>query len=138
MLDVIKKGQPRVTWIHLSDELPPYSQNEVQMSPGDIIEFAVCLYNMNGLVDIDTFQWENIELFKIQKNERDPLIYNRDLKILKNKNDRKTKVHCNINRICEVEDAVPEWITVGKELRDQPKLPISIQKYLSRFNVLSV
>lgn len=99
------------------------------MSPGDIIEFAVCLYNMNGIVDLDKFSWENIELFKIQKNERDPLIYNRDLKILKHKNDRKTKVHCNLNRICEVEDAVPEWITVGKEFRDQPRIPISVQKF---------
>ena len=55
MFDVISKGKPRVTWIHLSDELPPYSQNEIQMSPGDIIEFAVTLYNMNGIVDLESF-----------------------------------------------------------------------------------
>ena len=52
------------------------------------------------------------------------LTYNRDLKILQRKNDRKTKVHCNTNRICEVEDAVVEWVNVGMEERDKPRLEI--------------
>lgn len=79
------------------------------MAPGDLIEFAVTLYNMNGIVDLATFAWEDPELLKIPPLERDPLTYDRDVKLLQRKNDRKTKVHCNINRICEVEDAVPEW-----------------------------
>ena len=77
-------------------------------------------------------------MFSIPKNERDPLVYNRDIKIMTNRGDRKTKVHCNINRICEVEDAVPEWIHVGKEFRDQPKLPILTEPFSKRFNVLQV
>jgi hypothetical protein len=97
----------------MSDDLPAYSQNELQMSPGDIVEFAVCIYNMNGIVNLDNFNWEPVEVLDINKNEKNPLIYNRDLKILEKKGDRKTKVHCNLNRICEVEDAVVEWITEG-------------------------
>lgn len=31
------------------------------------------------------------------------------------KNDRKRKVLCNTNRICEVEDAVVEWIPLKKK-----------------------
>lgn len=84
------------------------------MSKGDIIEFSVCIYNMNGIVDLDSFSWDDVSLFPISKIERNALIYNRDIKLLTHRNDRKTKVHCNINRICEVEDAVPEWITIGK------------------------
>ena len=64
--------------------------------------------------------------------------YDRDIKLLFNKNDRKTKVHCNINRICEVEDAVPEWIKLGNDIRSKPRLPIETEKYESRFKVLSV
>jgi hypothetical protein len=52
------------------------------------------------------------------------LSYNREVKLMERKNDMKTKVHCNTNRICEVEDAVVEWIAVTKE--DAPKLPINI------------
>lgn len=55
--DILKPGNKRITWVHLSgcgnieqpeecefDEaisMPPYSQNEIQVSPDDYIEFAV-------------------------------------------------------------------------------------------------
>ena len=99
------------------------------MSPGDNIEIAVSILNLNGLVDLENFTWEEIQKHEISKNDRDALNYDRDLKILFHKNDRKTKVHCNLNRICEVEDAVPEWITLGKEYRDQPRMEIDLRKY---------
>jgi hypothetical protein len=98
--------------------MPTYSQNEIQMAPGDIIEIAICLSNLNGIVDLNSLEWEEEQTMKIEHNERDALTYNRDIKIMQRKNDRKTKVHCNTNRICEVEDAVVEWITLGHELRD--------------------
>ena len=106
------------------------------MAPGDTIELAVSILNLNGLVDLQNFKWHPLEKLDIPKNDRDALNYDRDIKILYNMNDRKTKVHCNTNRICEVEDAVPEWIVAGKEFRDQPKLHIDTNKYLSRFDVL--
>lgn len=88
------------------------------MAPGDTIELAVSILNLNGLVDLTSFKWNSIEKLDIPKNDRDVLNYDRDVKILFHMNDRKTKVHCNTNRICEVEDAVPEWIVAGKEYRD--------------------
>lgn len=38
------------------------------------------------------------------------------------KNDRKSKVLCNTNRICEVEDAVVEWISVKSLYQDSNPL----------------
>jgi hypothetical protein len=38
------------------------------------------------------------------------------------------KVQCNTNRICEIEDAVVEWIPVSKE--DVPKIAISLSNYI--------
>jgi hypothetical protein len=106
--DVIKSGQQRITWIHLSgrgntahneenefDEgisMPPYSQNELQIAPGDYIELAVQLSNMNGIVDINSLIWEPPVFLEINPNERDPLSYNRDLKIMQGKGDRKVKI----------------------------------------------
>lgn len=105
------------------------------MQPGDIIEFAVCLFNLNGHIDLSSLEWELPEILPINSNEKDALTYNRDLKILQNKNDRKTKVHCNTNRICEIEDAVVEWINVGNEPRDQPRLAIDTKLYQNMFKV---
>jgi hypothetical protein len=52
------------------------------MSPGDTIEIAICLSNLNGIVNLDTFEWENEEIVKINNNEKDVLCYNRDVKIM--------------------------------------------------------
>ena len=93
--------------------MPIYTQNEIQLSPGDTIEIAVCIANLNGIINVDNFKWDKESIYDINKNERDALCYNRDIKIIQMKGDRRTKVHCDINRICEVEDAVPEWITVS-------------------------
>lgn len=88
------------------------------MSPGDIVEFSVCIYNMNGIVDLGSFQWDSHQILKINENEKNALLYNREVKILEKKGDRKTKVLCDLNRICEVEDSVVEWITMGPMKRD--------------------
>ena len=143
--DLAKQSQQRITWIHLSgagtdtkhsegefDEalsLPPYSQNEISVSPGDIIEFTVCLANMNGIVNLESLAWEQAILIDINPNEKDPLTYNRDLKIIQMKGDRKVKVHCNTNRLCEVEDAVVDWINVSHI--DQPKIQITLKNFMS-------
>ena len=64
-LDIVRPGGKRITWIHMGDDTPPYSQNEVQMAPGDVIEFAVCLYNMNGVIDMRGFEWEAPEVLAV-------------------------------------------------------------------------
>ena len=52
--------------------------------------------------------------------------------------DRKTKVHVNTNRLCEVEDAVVEWINIGRLDRETPKLFINSKSYENRFKVKTV
>mmetsp|Transcript_41946 Transcript_41946/g.40257 ORF Transcript_41946/g.40257 Transcript_41946/m.40257 type:complete len:107 (-) Transcript_41946:384-704(-) len=106
------------------------------MCPGDIIEIAVCISNLNGIVNLNTFEWDPEEFLKIIANEKDVLTYNRDVKIMQRMGDRKTKVHCDINRICELEDAVPEWITLGPLIRDQPRCYIDFDQYHNRFKVV--
>ncbi len=56
--DLVKtKHESRNTWIHLSDRLPGYGQNEIQVAPGDSLMIGFCLYNLNGFVDMDSLQW---------------------------------------------------------------------------------
>lgn len=66
----------------MSDEIEPYAQNEMQVQSGDIIEFTVCLFNMNGLIDLKSLEWEYPEIIPINQNERDALTYNRDVKLM--------------------------------------------------------
>lgn len=86
------------------------------MQPGDIIEFAICIANLNGLINLDSIVFEALDIIPISPNERNALVYNKDVKALIYKNEkRKTKkVVCNTNRICEVEDSVVEWLSVSK------------------------
>ena len=90
------------------------------------------------MIDLSSLEWDFPQIIPINQNEKDALTYNRDIKLMQRKNDRKTKVHCDINRICEVEDGVPEWIKVGTMLRDQPRIPIDFEKFETRFKVLGI
>lgn len=65
---------------------------------------------MNGIVNLDTLIWESPNSFEINETEKDALSYNRELKMLQGKGDRKVKIQCSTNRLCEIEDAVVEWI----------------------------
>lgn len=58
--DLVKSvQQPRATWIHLSDSLPGYGQNEIQLAPKDRINIGFCIYNLNGFVDMTTAAWQH-------------------------------------------------------------------------------
>ena len=45
------------------------------MAPGDIIQFTLCLYNMNGIVDLNSVIWDQPSLIQTPENERDALSY---------------------------------------------------------------
>lgn len=47
-----------------------------------MLEFSVCLYNLNGLIDLHTFEWDAPEFLSIPSNEKNPLVYNKDVKAL--------------------------------------------------------
>ncbi len=89
------------------------------MLPGDSIEISFTLLNLNGLTNLDTFQWKTPVFTPTLKE--DVLTYNRNEKYLFRK-DRKAKQFCNPNRICELEDAVVEGLKESE--RDVPKMKI--------------
>lgn len=65
---------------------------------------------MCGLTDLNTFEFKKPAVENtIRENA---LTYDRDMKKLL-KNDRgKSKVYCDINRVCEIEDASVEWLDI--------------------------
>lgn len=78
--DIIKTRQhSRKTWVHISDAMPGYSQNEIQVAPGDRVEIALCIFNLNGLVNLQSLTWNKPKFAKIESNLLDFTTYNRDL-----------------------------------------------------------
>jgi len=56
--DILKnRRQMRKTWVHISDTMPGFAQNEIQVAPGDRIEIAFCIFNLNGFVDMESLAW---------------------------------------------------------------------------------
>lgn len=123
-----------MTWIHVSEDLPTYSQTEIQQCVGDTIEIAVTIANLNGIVDLNSLVWHQVQFTTLPKET--PLTYDRNLKILKKADRGSSKVYCNTNRICEIEDAVVEWLEINK--RQQPMKQIDIGRYEKYFQVLEV
>ena len=72
------REKTRRTWIHLSDRLPGYSQNEIQVAPGDRIVIGFCIYNLNGFVDIENLQWVKPSFAQIHESMVNFMQYNRD------------------------------------------------------------
>lgn len=65
--------------MHISDNMPGFAQNEIQVAPGDRIEIAFCIFNLNGMVNLKTLQWNKPHFAKIENNLLDFTTYNRDL-----------------------------------------------------------
>jgi hypothetical protein len=55
-----------------------YSQNEIQVAPGDRIIIGFCIYNLNGFVDIASLQWSPPSFAKIHESMINFLNYNRE------------------------------------------------------------
>ena len=111
-MDFCRKGCSRQTWLHLSDRLPGYAQNEIQVAPGDSIQVGFCTYNLNGFVDIDSLSWAKPAFPVIHESMVDFLKYSREEQIIRfghPKNARGLKILCDIDRICDVEDSVNDW-----------------------------
>ena len=132
--EVLPQGQPRVTWIHVADELPVYSQNQIQVCVGDLVHLPLNLSNVGGLADLDAFRFRPPLLSKT--DAANALTYNRDLPRLIVNDRGKSKVYCDINRVCEIEDATVEWLPMTPIHR--PQLEIPTHKFSLRFKILSV
>lgn len=84
----------------------PYIQPINQICQGDTIEIAINLFNMQGMIDIDSIEWFPPVLTKPTRDT--VLTYNNDGKQREVK-DRVLKIFCDTNRVCELEDSVVEW-----------------------------
>jgi len=71
---------------------------------GDTVEIGINLGTLMGFMD--DLEWEEPIVREIPKI--DMLNYNKDLVRGKWKNNS-IKIFCDLNRICELEDAVVEW-----------------------------
>jgi hypothetical protein len=80
--DILKSRRlMRKTWVHISDTLPGFAQNEIQVAPGDRIEIAFCIYNLNGFVDMESLTWHKPYFAKLNDNMVDYTEYNRDIQL---------------------------------------------------------
>lgn len=81
-----------------------YTQPIQQICSGDSIEFAINLFTLQGLVQ--EIEWEKPVVYETPR--LCVLNYNKDW-ARKNSMDPSGKIYCDLNRICEIEDAVVEW-----------------------------
>ena len=84
----------------------PYVQPINQICQGDTVEIAINLFNMQGMIDIDSIQWFPPSL-TIPTSDN-VLTYSNDGK-QREVRDRVLKIFCDTNRVCELEDSVVEW-----------------------------
>ena len=84
----------------------PYIQPINQICHGDTIEIAINLFNMQGMIDIDSIQW--FPPLLTTPTVDTVLTYSNDGK-QRAVRDRVLKIFCDTNRVCELEDSVVEW-----------------------------
>ncbi len=70
-----------------------------------MVEIAVNFFSMQGLLDINSVEWFVPQLTEPTKET----VLNYDKDLHHQNPDRIMKIHCDLSRICEVEDSVVEW-----------------------------
>lgn len=98
--------QSRCVWIHkdmLQNE--SYTQPIQQICIGDSITFSVTLSNLNG--SVEWIEWE-APTFSQAPTET-ALTYDKDRTRFTLFSHSSQKIYCDLNRICELEDAIVEW-----------------------------
>lgn len=73
----------------------------------DTVEICVNLSSMQGLLKLDSVEW--FDPYLTNPTIETVLTYDKDHHHLPKNNDRIMKIHCDLSRICEVEDSVCEW-----------------------------
>lgn len=144
--DLIKnRKHQRKTWVHISDTMPGYSQNEIQVAPGDRFQLGFCFLNLNGFVEMDSLSWAKPMFISVPSNMHDFMSYNRDKQLQRFQNPRAArglKILCDIDRICEIEDSVYEWHKFDFKNNFYPthiQMPIEISpNLLDYFQVIEI
>ncbi len=78
------------------------------MCVGDSFELAISMINLQGF--IEDIQWDDPSVQETPKLS--VMNYNKDIarkKTIFSQFDSSIKITCDLNRICELEDAVNEW-----------------------------
>ena len=106
-LDIVAKGKSRLTWIHQDrSSLETYTQPISQVCVGDSLEVSMGLCSLQGF--IEELRWDLPMLSDTPRLNSNN--YNRDQARRSNVGpDSSLKLYCDLNRICELEDAVVEW-----------------------------
>jgi hypothetical protein len=118
IFDIAKPGTSRVAWVHVDETgedrgaASSYTRQVTTVCAGDRIEFALGLYNLQGLIDFNTVSWAYPEL------EKTGLILNTINRVISNPPTnmaskemivyKKMKVVHNL-RGCEIETNYSEW-----------------------------
>ena len=109
----------------------PYIQPINQICQGDTVEIALNLFNMQGMVDIDSIEWFPPVLTRPTKDT--VLTYSNDGKQRAVK-DRVLKIYCDTNRVCELEDSVVEWYDSRYFARPKELMDLSFFRPLFQVN----
>lgn len=110
-MDLVKR--PKTTWIHKdSVNRETYTQPIQEVQAGDLIEFTVNIISLQGF--ISDIKWEGPQFsdtpaFSVANYNKDVARQQGIMSLLSFKQPPSVKIFCDLNRICEVEDAVVEW-----------------------------
>jgi len=105
-VDIIK-NKKRLVWMHVDRETScTYQQTIFESCPDDKIEFALSFFSLRGLVDVDSIEWFDPQIYETPRINT--LTYNKDMMNI-SASDRAIKIYADINRVCELEDSVVEW-----------------------------
>ena len=83
----------------------PQIQPITQICAKDTIEIAINFFSLEGLLNLDSVEW--FPPFVQPTPVENALTYDKDRNGLSI--DKIMKIHCDLSRICEVEDSVVEW-----------------------------
>mmetsp|Transcript_36088 Transcript_36088/g.35684 ORF Transcript_36088/g.35684 Transcript_36088/m.35684 type:complete len:101 (+) Transcript_36088:668-970(+) len=91
------KINKRMVWMHVDRETScTYQQTVFQSCPDDKIEFALNFFSLRGLVDVDSIEWSDPEIYETPSTNT--LSYNKDMMEIA-ANDRAIKIYADINRV---------------------------------------
>ena len=106
-----------------------------QICQGDEIEFAINYFNMQGVLDLQSVEWFAPHMTR--QPSHTALNYDA-AKQSQDKTDKIVKIHCDLSRICEVEDTVVEWYDVkyyGKKKRLDSEFCKELEALKSNFTI---
>ena len=131
----------RETWIHKDMQHEESYTRPIQLiCQGDSIEFSITLANLNGFVE--WLQWEPATFEETPTVSA--LTYDKDWTKRLFFSHSSQKIYCDLNRICELEDAIVEWYEAkyfqGQERFDLNFLngvkdPYSLNKHVPIFQM---